>query len=285
MKKIISGSALALLFFGIVGPASAAQCIITLSGKQYDVTTLQTSHSGGNVFVCGTDQSALFQGKHGTDLARMAKYLVEPAATASASTTASTTPPVPTLYHEDDRGKELERRGENEKRQLEKRREQDKKLAEIRKRQAEKRLEIEKRKIELRKKQAEMKQRVQRNKQARKAFDAQLEITALEAKIKYIEEELAKITAKINASSTVATSTLSTDQLARLQELKKKYAEKRAEVLKRRLELKKKQVENQALAKQNAEAKRALNVQTAISGLEAKIKLLEAELAKLATQK
>jgi hypothetical protein len=58
-------------------PTPAAQgCIITLFGKQYDVTRLQTTHPGGNVFVCGTDQSAAYQAQHGTDMSRMAPYLV-----------------------------------------------------------------------------------------------------------------------------------------------------------------------------------------------------------------
>lgn len=56
--------------------AEAASCIITISGKSYDVTTLQNSHSGGNVFKCGTDMTALYNGKHGTGLNRMAPYLI-----------------------------------------------------------------------------------------------------------------------------------------------------------------------------------------------------------------
>lgn len=51
-------------------------CIITIFGKQYDVTSLRTTHSGGDVFACGTDQSATYQSKHGTSVARLASYLV-----------------------------------------------------------------------------------------------------------------------------------------------------------------------------------------------------------------
>lgn len=52
------------------------QCIVTLFGKQYDVTPLITGHPGGNVFTCGTDMTAIYQGQHGTDVSRMQKYLV-----------------------------------------------------------------------------------------------------------------------------------------------------------------------------------------------------------------
>lgn len=51
-------------------------CIITLFGNKYDVTTLQDTHSGGNVFVCGTDQTALYQSQHGNNVDRMQPYLV-----------------------------------------------------------------------------------------------------------------------------------------------------------------------------------------------------------------
>lgn len=51
-------------------------CIITLFGLQYDVTSLQSSHSGGDIFVCGTDMSAKYQSAHGTNVNRMQPYLV-----------------------------------------------------------------------------------------------------------------------------------------------------------------------------------------------------------------
>lgn len=58
-------------------PASTSGgCIITLFGKQYDVTSLRTSHTGGNIFVCGTDMTATYQSMHGTDVTRMQAYLV-----------------------------------------------------------------------------------------------------------------------------------------------------------------------------------------------------------------
>lgn len=51
-------------------------CIITLFAKQYDVATLRSDHPGGDVFICGTDQTAIYQEQHGTDVSRMQPYLV-----------------------------------------------------------------------------------------------------------------------------------------------------------------------------------------------------------------
>lgn len=53
-----------------------SQCIITLFGNKYDVTSLTTTHSGGNVFSCGTDMTTVYQGQHGTNLSRMQPYLI-----------------------------------------------------------------------------------------------------------------------------------------------------------------------------------------------------------------
>lgn len=51
-------------------------CIITLFGNQYDVATLRQTHSGGNVFNCGTDMTSVYQGKHGSNVSQMQGYLV-----------------------------------------------------------------------------------------------------------------------------------------------------------------------------------------------------------------
>ncbi len=72
-------------------PQPASGCIITLSGQQYDVTSLQQSHSGGNIFSCGTDMSSMYQGKHGSSLSRMQKYLVTSGGTNPSATGANTT--------------------------------------------------------------------------------------------------------------------------------------------------------------------------------------------------
>jgi hypothetical protein len=55
---------------------STNSCIVTLFGQQFDVTQLRSTHSGGNIFTCGTDMTATYQSKHGTSLARMARYAV-----------------------------------------------------------------------------------------------------------------------------------------------------------------------------------------------------------------
>jgi hypothetical protein len=53
----------------------SARCIITLFGKQYDVTQLRVTHSGGDIFKCGTDMTTTYQNQHGTNMNRMANYL------------------------------------------------------------------------------------------------------------------------------------------------------------------------------------------------------------------
>jgi len=59
-------------------PAAASQdCIITIDGSKYDVTTLRSTHTGGDVFQCGTDMSAVFHGQHGNNLRLIQKYLVK----------------------------------------------------------------------------------------------------------------------------------------------------------------------------------------------------------------
>lgn len=90
----------ALGIFRVANAATTGSCIITLFGKQYDVTSLQTNHTGGNIFVCGTDMTATYQAMHGMDVTRMAPYLIlaaTPTPTPTASPTATPTPtPTPT---------------------------------------------------------------------------------------------------------------------------------------------------------------------------------------------
>lgn len=65
------------LFLGdIIDPQTNNTCIVTLSGQRYNVTPLIASHSGGNVFLCGSDMTKVYTSQHGLDLSRMAKYLV-----------------------------------------------------------------------------------------------------------------------------------------------------------------------------------------------------------------
>ncbi|MBP7842560.1 hypothetical protein KA017_00995 [Candidatus Woesebacteria bacterium] len=52
-------------------------CIVKIFGKSYNVTSLKSSHPGGDVFVCGTDMSTAYQNAHGTNISRMASYEVD----------------------------------------------------------------------------------------------------------------------------------------------------------------------------------------------------------------
>lgn len=82
--------------FRVVDAATTSNCIITLFGLQYDVTSLQASHTGGNLFACGTDMTATYQAMHGTDVSRMAPYLVIAATPTPTATPTSTPTPAPT---------------------------------------------------------------------------------------------------------------------------------------------------------------------------------------------
>jgi hypothetical protein len=81
--------------------ASNNQCIVTIAGKQYDLTALSSSHSGpqGNTlnggtgfFKCGTDMTTTYQGMHGTDVSRIAQYLVVPTSTPTPTSIPTATP-------------------------------------------------------------------------------------------------------------------------------------------------------------------------------------------------
>lgn len=99
--------AVVTLLTRIPGVQAATPCVITLFGVQYDVSPLQPTgaHPGGNIFVCGTDMTAVYQSMHGTDVTRMIPYLL-PTATATPTPTAvpsvspspsPTETPVPTV--------------------------------------------------------------------------------------------------------------------------------------------------------------------------------------------
>lgn len=54
------------------------RCLITISGKTYDVTTYRKQHSGGDIFKCGKDMTSIFFSKHGNSyLKQMQEYLVK----------------------------------------------------------------------------------------------------------------------------------------------------------------------------------------------------------------
>jgi len=65
-----------LLLGNLVDPQTNNSCIVTLSGQRYNVSPLLTSHSGGNVFLCGSDMTNVYTRQHGMDLTRMARYLI-----------------------------------------------------------------------------------------------------------------------------------------------------------------------------------------------------------------
>ena len=50
-------------------------CIITIDGVSYDVTAFRKIHSGGDIFKCGTDMTAVFYSQHSSQtLKAMQKY-------------------------------------------------------------------------------------------------------------------------------------------------------------------------------------------------------------------
>jgi septal ring-binding cell division protein DamX len=62
-------------------PAPAApvnSCIITISGERYGISELVKTHSGGNVFKCGQDNTSIFFSRHNQAWldSRMGKYRI-----------------------------------------------------------------------------------------------------------------------------------------------------------------------------------------------------------------
>jgi predicted heme/steroid binding protein len=55
---------------------TGSACVVTLFGLQYDVTQLRSTHSGGDMFNCGTDMTTLYQSTHSTNVTRMQPYLI-----------------------------------------------------------------------------------------------------------------------------------------------------------------------------------------------------------------
>lgn len=75
---------------GVKKTSEASQCIVVLFGKKYDITKLVNTHSGGNIFKCGTDMTSAYQDEHGTDISRVYKYTLTEAT--GANTKSSPTP-------------------------------------------------------------------------------------------------------------------------------------------------------------------------------------------------
>ncbi len=64
----------------ITPPAETVQptrCIITVNSNKYDVTELQKTHSGGNIFRCGEDMTRDFNRQHGMYFNKIKPYLID----------------------------------------------------------------------------------------------------------------------------------------------------------------------------------------------------------------
>jgi hypothetical protein len=107
-KKMLVGITTIIISAGGLKFATAAKsveavapCIITISGIQYDVAPLTVPgvHPGGNIFVCGTNMTAVFMSMptHAADIARMTPYIyVPPTATPTPTAIPSVSPsPIP----------------------------------------------------------------------------------------------------------------------------------------------------------------------------------------------
>lgn len=45
-------------------PTPDNRCIVSIDGVRYDVSSLRSTHTGGDIFQCGTDMTAIFYGQH-----------------------------------------------------------------------------------------------------------------------------------------------------------------------------------------------------------------------------
>lgn len=58
-------------------PKPISGCIVTIDGVSYNVEPLRSTHSGGDIFECGTDMSAVFWREHNNRiLQKMQKYKI-----------------------------------------------------------------------------------------------------------------------------------------------------------------------------------------------------------------
>jgi len=109
--------------------ASSVQCAITLFGKQYNVDSLRNTHSGGDVFNCGTDMTAIYQAQHGTDVTRMQPYLITAGGTTGSTNTSNGPTPTPssnTTGGVGGRGEKAEDKKNEDKQQNEDQKEEEK---------------------------------------------------------------------------------------------------------------------------------------------------------------
>lgn len=53
------------------------RCIVAIDGVKYDVTVFRKDHSGGDIFTCNTDMSAIFHSEHPNSfLQKMTRYKI-----------------------------------------------------------------------------------------------------------------------------------------------------------------------------------------------------------------
>jgi hypothetical protein len=57
-------------------PLSYKTCIVTLFGRQYDITSMKIKPEEKDIFVCGEDISDSYKAKFGTKVDRLRKYLI-----------------------------------------------------------------------------------------------------------------------------------------------------------------------------------------------------------------
>jgi hypothetical protein len=59
-------------------PTVDTRCIIQIRSARYDLTEFRSRHSGGNIFTCNSDMTAVFYSQH-TDqmLAQLEQYKIQ----------------------------------------------------------------------------------------------------------------------------------------------------------------------------------------------------------------
>ena len=86
---------------------SSGLCLVSISGQQYDVTKLASTHSGGNIFKCGTDMTSSYNSKHGTNMSRMSQYIYNGSAVSNTGTPSTGGTNIGTNEdHDDDSGQD-----------------------------------------------------------------------------------------------------------------------------------------------------------------------------------
>jgi cytochrome b involved in lipid metabolism len=56
--------------------AKDLRCLISVNGKTYNVTQLKNTHSGGDIFKCGSDMTLSFNSMHSNNYSLIEKYVV-----------------------------------------------------------------------------------------------------------------------------------------------------------------------------------------------------------------